>query len=163
MPGIVGNTGDFSRWGLFAGVPHLGFGVIRQKVGGFSVSDYQLSVSLGSRTFSWGLGYGWSGGDVSFFGRRNLFKLGFLLRPNRYVSFGTTGSQSTGRNDKDVAFELAARPILNRVLFSIGRDINIDPEADIEPLNYFIYPYVLVDGMLHDDVERHVRWEDVKR
>ncbi|MCZ6776218.1 MAG: transglutaminase domain-containing protein [Ignavibacteria bacterium] len=51
----------------------------------------------------------------------------------------------------------------NRVLFSIGRDINIDPEADIEPLNYFIYPYVLVDGMLHDDVERHVRWEDVKR
>jgi transglutaminase-like putative cysteine protease len=51
----------------------------------------------------------------------------------------------------------------NRVLFSIGRDINIDPEADMEPLNYFIYPHVLVGGVLYDDVERYVRWEDVKR
>ncbi len=114
------NRGDFSRWGIFAGVPHLGFGVVRQKVGGFSVSDYQLSVSLGNRTFSYGLGYGWSGGDVSFFGRMNLFKLGFLFRPNRYVSLGTTGSQATGGNDKDVAFELAARPFGNELLTFFG-------------------------------------------
>lgn len=34
----------------------------------------------------------------------------------------------------------------NRVAFSKGRDIKIPTESGVESLNYFIYPYVLVDG-----------------
>lgn len=34
----------------------------------------------------------------------------------------------------------------NRVSFTTGRDIDLVPQQDGEPLNYFIYPYVEVDG-----------------
>ena len=34
----------------------------------------------------------------------------------------------------------------NRVQFSVGRDIALSPRQEGEPLNYFVYPYVEVDG-----------------
>jgi transglutaminase-like putative cysteine protease len=34
----------------------------------------------------------------------------------------------------------------NRVQFTIGRDIRLDPPQQAGPLNYFIYPYAEVDG-----------------
>jgi len=34
----------------------------------------------------------------------------------------------------------------DRVQFSVGRDIRLDPPQQGEPLNYFIYPYAEVDG-----------------
>ncbi len=34
----------------------------------------------------------------------------------------------------------------NRLQFSVGRDIRLDPPQQGEPLNYFIYPYAEVDG-----------------
>jgi transglutaminase-like putative cysteine protease len=36
----------------------------------------------------------------------------------------------------------------DRVAFSSGRDITLVPEAKSEPLNYFVYPHVEVDGKL---------------
>jgi transglutaminase-like putative cysteine protease len=35
----------------------------------------------------------------------------------------------------------------DRVSFSVGRDLNLVPQQEGEPLNYFIYPYVEVDGI----------------
>jgi hypothetical protein len=34
----------------------------------------------------------------------------------------------------------------NRILFSRGRDIHLDPPQQGEPLNYFVYPYAELDG-----------------
>jgi hypothetical protein len=34
----------------------------------------------------------------------------------------------------------------NRLQFSGGRDIRLDPPQQGEPLNYFIYPYAELDG-----------------
>jgi hypothetical protein len=34
----------------------------------------------------------------------------------------------------------------NRVTFTTGRDIQLVPKQDGEPLNFFVYPYVEVDG-----------------
>jgi transglutaminase-like putative cysteine protease len=34
----------------------------------------------------------------------------------------------------------------NRVQFTVGRDIRLDPAQQGEPLNYFIYPYAELDG-----------------
>jgi transglutaminase-like putative cysteine protease len=36
----------------------------------------------------------------------------------------------------------------NRVAFTTGRDINLVPQQSGEPLNYFVFPYVEVDGKL---------------
>ena len=34
----------------------------------------------------------------------------------------------------------------NRVMFSLGRDIRLDPAQRGDPLNYFVYPYAELDG-----------------
>ena len=38
----------------------------------------------------------------------------------------------------------------NRVQFSTGRDITLSPQQDGPPLNYFVYPYVEIDGKAHE-------------
>ncbi|HLG93990.1 MAG TPA: transglutaminase domain-containing protein [candidate division Zixibacteria bacterium] len=46
----------------------------------------------------------------------------------------------------------------NRVAFSLGRDIRLDTK--LEPLNYLIYPYVLIDGRESSEVRPTVRFAD---
>lgn len=42
----------------------------------------------------------------------------------------------------------------NRVQFTIGRDLNLVPKQAGPPLNYFIYPYVEVNGKPYDNLEK---------
>lgn len=41
---------------------------------------------------------------------------------------------------------------VNRVQFSMGRDLTLSPTQDGKPLNYFVYPYVEVDGKEYSNV-----------
>ena len=47
----------------------------------------------------------------------------------------------------------------NRVQFSTGRDITLVPRQQGPPLNYFIYPYVEVDGKPDDAIEKQFSFE----
>jgi transglutaminase-like putative cysteine protease len=51
----------------------------------------------------------------------------------------------------------------NRVQFSTGRDITLSPKQDGAPLNYFVYPYIEIDGKPYDKIEKHFSFEDVQR
>ncbi|HEY6324558.1 MAG TPA: transglutaminase domain-containing protein [Thermoanaerobaculia bacterium] len=48
----------------------------------------------------------------------------------------------------------------NRVQFSVGRDLVLAPRQAGAPLNYFIYPYVEVDGQPFGKVTKTFRYED---
>ena len=50
----------------------------------------------------------------------------------------------------------------NRVKFSTGRDITLSPKQDGPALNYFVYPYVEVDGKAYDKVDKQFRFEESK-
>jgi transglutaminase-like putative cysteine protease len=52
----------------------------------------------------------------------------------------------------------------DRVTFSLGRDINLAPKQDGEALNFFVYPYVEVDGKPFsvDKVRRKFTFKDVE-
>ena len=50
----------------------------------------------------------------------------------------------------------------NRVQFSTGRDITLSPKQDGPPLNYFVYPYVEVDGKPYDKLDKQFSFEEVK-
>jgi transglutaminase-like putative cysteine protease len=41
---------------------------------------------------------------------------------------------------------------VNRVQFSLGRDLRLSPPQEGKPLNYFVYPYVEVDGREYPNV-----------
>ncbi len=49
----------------------------------------------------------------------------------------------------------------DRLEVSVGRDIVLEPNANTEPLNYFFYPYVEVDGKKFSQVKTSLRFEDV--
>jgi transglutaminase-like putative cysteine protease len=50
---------------------------------------------------------------------------------------------------------------VNRVQFSMGRDLRLSPPQDGKPLNYFVYPYVEVDGQEYPNVSLAFSFADV--
>jgi transglutaminase-like putative cysteine protease len=50
----------------------------------------------------------------------------------------------------------------NRVQFSTGRDITLSPKQDGPALNYFVYPYVEVDGKPYEKLDKQFSFEEVK-
>jgi transglutaminase-like putative cysteine protease len=50
---------------------------------------------------------------------------------------------------------------VNRVQFSMGRDLRLTPPQDGKPLNYFVYPYVEVDGQEYPNVSLAFSFADV--
>ena len=48
----------------------------------------------------------------------------------------------------------------NRVEFSIGRDLMLNPKQAGEPLNYFIYPYAEVDGKAFTSIDKSFAYRD---
>jgi transglutaminase-like putative cysteine protease len=50
---------------------------------------------------------------------------------------------------------------VNRVQFTQGRDLELSPQQDGGPLNYFVYPYVEVGGKEHPNVAIAFSFEDV--
>lgn len=50
----------------------------------------------------------------------------------------------------------------NRVQFSMGRDIVLNPKQDGAPLNYFVYPYVEVAGKEYPNVSLAFSFADVE-
>ena len=49
----------------------------------------------------------------------------------------------------------------NRIQFSVGRDINLTPRQDGDPLNYFVYPYVELGGKEYANVSTRFSFEDL--
>lgn len=49
----------------------------------------------------------------------------------------------------------------NRVTFSTGRDIRLNPPQKGERLNFFVFPYAEVDGRPHEKIDRQVGYEDL--
>ena len=50
----------------------------------------------------------------------------------------------------------------NRVQFSTGRDITLSPKQDGPALNYFVYPYIEVDGKPYEKLDKRFSFEEVK-
>jgi protease-4 len=113
----TGRWNDFNHWGFFAAAPHVGFGLIHQKIGSLYVTDYRLSLASGNRTLSFGIGYGWSTGYTRTFNRSSLVTIGSLFRPGFFLSLGlvgTFGMQSSSTNEGMV--DLAIRPFRSELL-----------------------------------------------
>lgn len=107
-------------WGLFAATKGIGFNVIHNKLNQFSVNDYKVSLAGGSRSFSIGVNYAWSSGDASAMNRMDYYSLGLLLRPNRYMSVGVTGSRSLHNNINEAYGDIAVRPLGNEFITLFG-------------------------------------------
>lgn len=120
---------SLKRWGIFTGIPHLGFGVVYNKLpisngegytysGG--VTDYRIALALGNRASSFGVGYGWSKGERTSRIRDDIFTVGLVQRPWQFVSLGITRTFATRYSDKSGLADLAVRPLGNPMLTLFG-------------------------------------------
>ena len=100
---------DFNNFGLFASLPNLGFSMVDNKINDFSITDYKISAALGSSAFSFGVGYGWSRGDVNYFSRSNIFTLGTIYRPVDFLSFSLIGNLPVN-NEREGIVGVGLRP-----------------------------------------------------
>lgn len=135
---------DLNNWGLFASLPNFGFSMVDNKTKNFSITDYKLSAALGSSSFSLGLGYGWSSGDVNFYNRSNIFTLGAIYRPANFLSLSFIGNLPAN-NEREGIVGLGFRPLGNyRLTFfgdyvftqdNISERIRWSAGASIEPLD----------------------------
>jgi transglutaminase-like putative cysteine protease len=51
----------------------------------------------------------------------------------------------------------------DRIQFSVGRDLKLNPQQQEEPLNYFVYPYVEVAGKAYSNVAFAFSFADVNQ
>ena len=108
---------DPKRWGLFTNFDDLGFGAnyskLRLPTGEVSVTDYRIGLGGGTRGATFGLGYGWSGGDTDAFGRENLIQAGLTMRPSTYLSLSGAFNFSTESGKNQQLLDAAVRPLGN--------------------------------------------------
>ena len=107
------------------------------------------------------------------------FEIGFPLPPQRgsgeiggYHCWGMFHVEGKGWVPVDIS-EADKHPEMkdyffgnlteNRVAFSIGRDLTLVPRQSGLPLNFFIYPYVEVDGkpLAKQQIQLNFRYEDL--
>jgi len=71
-------------------------------------------------------------------------------------------NQAQGTSPKMVEY-LFGNLTEDRVTFSVGRDLTLAPAQAGPPLNFFIYPYVEVEGQPYaaDKVRRQFRYQDL--
>ncbi|NWF90919.1 MAG: hypothetical protein HXY50_15850 [Ignavibacteriaceae bacterium] len=110
---------DLNHWGLFVGLPNIGFGMVHQTEFGYGITDYKLSSAFGNESFSIGTAFGWSSGDLSFFNRADIYTAGVLIRPNNFVSIGLIGNFPVSFRS-EFAADLAIRPFGNEWLSIFG-------------------------------------------
>ena len=72
----------------------------------------------------------------------------------RWIPIDATEAKKTGRID-----EYFGTLPANRVHFSQGRDIILNPPQQGEPLNYFIYPHVEVDGTPFSHIQKEFHFK----
>jgi transglutaminase-like putative cysteine protease len=105
------------------------------------------------------------------------FEIGFLLPSGRaagaiagYHCWAEFYLNSTGWVPVDIS-EAWKRPSLkdyffgahdaDRVQFSVGRDITLQPQQQGPPLNYFVYPFVEVNGREFNNIALDLSYQDV--
>lgn len=120
---------DGDKYGLFSGMPGLGFGVISNTFEDYKIKDYRLSTAMGNKDLSIGFGFGWSSGDTEFFRRDKVYTLGAIYRPAELLSLGLVSSISD-KGDREAVIDIGIRPFGND-RFSLFADLMYNKIDDI--------------------------------
>jgi len=106
------------------------------------------------------------------------FEIGFMLPPDKqsgdvagyhcWAKFASDGRWipvdiSEADKDKTLKEYYFGSLTPNRVTFTTGRDLALEPSPANEAVNFFVYPYVEVDGEQHTPLTKHFRFERIEK
>lgn len=136
---------SFKEYGAFIAFPHLSFGWVHRSDSNYSVTDYRVSLGFGDRTFGWGIGYGFVGGEKFLAGRSNTWHWGAYYRPHEMLSIAGGQTFSADKTDRETYLEAAIRPF-GGAPFTFFTDCAFDRE--IRDCKYsFGANFEVLDGM----------------
>lgn len=142
----TGDYNDFDRWGIFTGASNFGLGFMNLKEFGGAAQDYRVSFSGGDRNLSFGMGYGFVGGDKSRLGLSNILYFGGLYRPIPQFSVAASQTFALDRDDRETVVEVAVRPIGSYPL-SIFADAAMFDDDNIETARWsYGASWEVIDG-----------------
>lgn len=108
---------SFEDFGIFTGVKNLGFGFVNQKLDELTtLKTYRISSSFGNKSLSLGVAYSWSNSNNEEIKVSNLWTLGSLIRPVKYISIGLVGFTDFKDNFYEGVVDFALRPFGNEKL-----------------------------------------------
>ncbi|MFA5833774.1 MAG: signal peptide peptidase SppA [Bacteroidota bacterium] len=110
------SVNNFDRWGLFAAVPNVGFGVVREKLLSDYVADYTISMGGGDRSMSAGISYNWTTTNNLLLEKSDLLTLGALARPMPFVSIGANYTSAINVKGWEAVGEFSLRPFGDEVI-----------------------------------------------
>ncbi len=110
---------DIDNYSLFASMPYFGFSMVDRKENKYSITDYKISSAYGSSSFSFGVSYGWSSGDVIYYDKSNLLTIGAIYRPVNFLSFSLIGNLPA-KNEREGIVGVGLRPLGNYNLTFFG-------------------------------------------
>lgn len=111
---------DGSRWGVFIGNPQTnilsmkfpssGLGLLVESDSNKTVYDFRYSWGFGDRVYNFGIGWGYSFGDVNYFNRSGIIFIGGLYRPIKQLSVGLQRTFAFEGGDGETVAEIGIRP-----------------------------------------------------
>jgi len=116
----IKNINNGNRWGIFLGnpqnnilsinIPSTGYGLLVESDSNKSVYDFRYSLGFGDRVYNFGMGIGYSFGDVDYFNRSGIIFLGGIYRPLPQLSIGLQRTFAFEGGDGETVAEIGIRP-----------------------------------------------------
>ncbi len=86
-----------------------------------SLDDYHIALGFGDEAYNFGIGYGWSKGDITDIQLRDdMLFAGFITRPFKYLSVGLAGHWAMNNDDFRGILDAGVRPFGNSWLTLFG-------------------------------------------
>lgn len=127
-----GQNSKDHHWGMAFGMKGFSMHYFRHNIAGYSISDYQFNFGNGNETFAWGSSLGFSTGDKSTFNRSSYWGLGFIFRPNPYLSAAVSGFKSFSSSKYNGLVELGIRPLGTEKLMLMGNYIKDEWNSNLD-------------------------------
>ena len=109
-----------NRWGIFTANRGFGFQFLREKLGTGWVSKYATSLAIQKGAWAAGVGFHWSRATGGATAPDRLLSVGWIFRPNRFLSVGTSGHFSLDHDSREGVLDAGLRPLGSPVLTIFG-------------------------------------------
>lgn len=135
------NTGgdkmEMRNYGLFTQSRNSGVSVLYTARDSHYVMDYRYSFAFGGPKMGLGFGYGFVGGNKSYFQRSNSATWGMYVRPWSFLSLGFAQTYAIDNADAESTIDVAIRPI-PKYLLTFFADYNLNHRYSIKDGNWSV-------------------------
>lgn len=128
---------EMMNYGLFYQTGNTSSAAIYTARDSHYVIDYRYNLAFGGPKMGLGFGYGFVGGNKSYFQRSNSFSWGMYTRPWSFLSLGLAQTYAIDNKDAESTIDVAIRPI-PKYLLTFFADYNLNHRNSFRDGNWSV-------------------------